>query len=230
MGSIPAGERGRFFIMKDPAVLFYTADFLTGTMLMDDAQIGRYIKLLCLQHQHGKLTEKQMQKVCGGYDEDVYAKFEQDENGDYYNRRMRDESIKRKSYSESRKNNLNKKRDMDTHMGNHMGNHMDSHMENIIININEDINTENNNKVKGEKIEIETLWVNDQDEYKFLKSKYPKLFKFRSPLTAAQHNKLIELYGIERVREKYEAIDNSLTAVKKYESAARVALSWLKRG
>ena len=37
--------------MKDPAFLFYSSDFLSGTMLMTDEEIGQYIKLLCLQHQ-----------------------------------------------------------------------------------------------------------------------------------------------------------------------------------
>ena len=30
---------------KDPAVLFYTSDFLTGTMTMNDSQVGQYIRL-----------------------------------------------------------------------------------------------------------------------------------------------------------------------------------------
>ena len=38
---------------KDPAVLFYTSDFLTGTILMNYEQKGKYITLLCIQHQHG---------------------------------------------------------------------------------------------------------------------------------------------------------------------------------
>ncbi|TRZ80528.1 DUF1376 domain-containing protein [bacterium] len=50
--------------MKDPAVLFYTQDFITGTILMTDEQRGKYIMLLCLQHQNGKLTERDMLKIC----------------------------------------------------------------------------------------------------------------------------------------------------------------------
>jgi len=62
--------------MKDPAVLFYTQDFLTGTMLMDDNQVGKYIRLLCLQQQNGGLTEREMLRICGEYDEDIFKKFE----------------------------------------------------------------------------------------------------------------------------------------------------------
>ena len=87
---------------KDPAVLFYTNDFLSGTFTMTDEQVGKYIRLLCLQHQKGKLTEKDMLHICNTYDEDIYSKFV-NEDGLYYNKRMYDESEKRKRYSESRK-------------------------------------------------------------------------------------------------------------------------------
>ena len=46
--------------MKDPAFLFYSSDFLSGTMLMSDEEVGQYIRLLCLQHQKGHLKEKDM--------------------------------------------------------------------------------------------------------------------------------------------------------------------------
>ena len=73
---------------KDPAVLFYTRDFLVGVMTMSDEQVGKYIKLLCLQHQKGHLKETEMLQVCGGIDETVFLKFTVDENGLYYNERM----------------------------------------------------------------------------------------------------------------------------------------------
>ena len=89
---------------KDPAVLFYTNDFLSGTYTMTDEQVGKYIRLLCLQHQKQFLSEKDMLKICGTYDLDIYSKFEQDEQG-FYNKRMREEALRRSKYSESRKNN-----------------------------------------------------------------------------------------------------------------------------
>lgn len=93
---------------KDPAVLFYTDDFLSGTILMDYEQRGKYITLLCLQHQKGRLSEKQMLIVCGSYDDDIFSKFEKDEDEKYYNVRMEEESIKRRKFAESRRNNRNK--------------------------------------------------------------------------------------------------------------------------
>ena len=97
---------------KDPAILFYTSDFLTGTLLMTDDQIGKYIKLLCLQHQKGYLTEKDMLNICKSYDEDIFIKFEKNGEGKYYNIRMKGEIDKRKAYSESRRQNRLTKKDM----------------------------------------------------------------------------------------------------------------------
>tara|TARA_R110000868_G_scaffold75375_2_gene217531 strand:- start:1619 stop:2200 length:582 start_codon:yes stop_codon:yes gene_type:complete len=93
---------------KDPAVLFYTSDFLTGTMTMTNDQVGMYIRLLCLQHQKNFLSEKDMLSICKSYDEDVFSKFEKNDQG-YYNERMQVEYDRRKKYSESRSNNRKKK-------------------------------------------------------------------------------------------------------------------------
>jgi hypothetical protein len=89
---------------KDPAVLFYTSDFLSGTFCMSNEQVGKYIRLLCLQHQKGMLTEKDMLNICQTYDVDIFEKFTKKDNF-FYNERMFNESERRKSYSDSRKNN-----------------------------------------------------------------------------------------------------------------------------
>ena len=130
--------------MKDPAFLFYSSDFLTGTMLMTDEQVGKYIRLLCLQHQKGHLLKEHMINICKSYDKDIFDKFRIDENGLYYNERLRIEIEKRSKYCESRRANrisANK----DNHMSEHMSTHMYTHMENE----NENINKENG--VRGEK-------------------------------------------------------------------------------
>ena len=94
--------------MKDPAVLFYTSDFLTKTITMTDSEVGKYIRLLCLQHQKGFLTKKDMLKICGRYDKEVFSHFDKIE-GKYINPRMALEAKRRKEYSESRKSNREKK-------------------------------------------------------------------------------------------------------------------------
>ena len=73
---------------------------------MTDAHVGMYIRLLCLQHQKGRLSDLDMLYICKTYVEDVYLKFCKDEAGFYYNKRMEDESLKRKRYSESRRINV----------------------------------------------------------------------------------------------------------------------------
>ena len=96
---------------KDPAVLFYTADFLTDTMLLTDEQTGKYIRLLCLQHQRGHLTEKEMVKVCSKRDDDIFGFFTKDEQGRYFNEALDAEISRRREYAESRKKNRASKKE-----------------------------------------------------------------------------------------------------------------------
>jgi len=110
---------------KDPAFLFYSNDFLSGTYTMDNEQVGKYIKLLCLQHQKGRLSKKDMLKICITYDEDIFSKFIKDSAHKYYNKRLEEESIKRKNYADSRRKNR-------------MAKSYVKHMVNE--NVNEDIN------------------------------------------------------------------------------------------
>ncbi len=137
----PNPIRNFYFMSKDPAVLLYTSDFLSGTFTMSDEQVGRFIRLLCLQHQKGKLTEKDMQSICKGYDEDVYAKF-QLIDGYYINKRMYQEAEKRSKFTESRRKNASAK-------------HMPNHMENENENINEN---KNRNVLIYPSSEFQNLW------------------------------------------------------------------------
>ena len=95
--------------MKDPAFLFYSQDFFMGTYGMTDAQVGQYIRLLCLQHTKGHLSEDIMAGTMGGaLDVAIISKFKVDENGLFYNERLDQEVNRRKEYSNSRRNNRNK--------------------------------------------------------------------------------------------------------------------------
>jgi len=146
--------------MKDPAVLFYTSDFLTGTFNLTNEQVGKYIRLICFQHQHGRIPPDDFERMTEG-DHKIARKFNVDENGCFYNERLEVEIVKRSKFVESRRNNLhgNKKQ----HMNKHMLQHMDAHMENENININnnkgvppkiEDVKAyckERNNNVDAEK-------------------------------------------------------------------------------
>ena len=90
---------------KDPAVLLYTSDFLTGTFTMNYEQRGKYITLLCLQHQQGFLTEEDLKNVLEDTDVKIFSKFEKLSDGYFYNLRLKNETERRKNYSESRKKN-----------------------------------------------------------------------------------------------------------------------------
>ena len=105
--------------MKDPAILFYTSDFLTGTMFMTNEQVGIYIRLLCAQHQHGGIIDKVTFNSMANQHEIIRCKFEETETG-FYNIRMTSEMEKRSKKStnmsetakkvwEARKSNTNVK-------------------------------------------------------------------------------------------------------------------------
>ena len=71
-------------------------------------QIGKYIKLLCLQHQMGRLTEKQFFSICDKEDEEIISKFSIAKNGLYYQEKLEKEIKRRKEFTESRRNNGSK--------------------------------------------------------------------------------------------------------------------------
>lgn len=90
---------------KDPAVLFYTKDFLTGTSFFSDAERGQYIRLLCEQHQNGHIPENHMLSVCLSLGSPVVKKFIKDNDGFYFNERMEEEIQKRVHFIETRRDN-----------------------------------------------------------------------------------------------------------------------------
>ena len=101
---------------KDPAVLFYTSDFLVGTYSFNDAQTGQYIRLLCLQHQQGHLPKDVVMDVLhGNEDMKIISKFKVDADGLYYNERMDSEAARRRAYAKSRSENRTKKPASDSH-------------------------------------------------------------------------------------------------------------------
>ena len=91
---------------KDPAVLFYTSDFLSGTSFFSMEQRGQYITLLCEQHQLYSIPEDHIIKICGSLDNPVAKKFTKDKDETYFQYRMREESEKRKSFCESRRQSV----------------------------------------------------------------------------------------------------------------------------
>lgn len=88
---------------KDPAFLFYSNDFLTGVSDLTMEERGQFITLMCLQHQKGGLTKKAVAIAVASASKDVMKKFEVDENGLLYNKRLQLEIDKRKNFTEKQR-------------------------------------------------------------------------------------------------------------------------------
>ncbi len=172
------------FMAKDPAVLFYTSDFLSGTFTMDDSQVGQYIRLLCLQHQKGKLTQKDMLSICKAYDVEIWDKFKV-EDGLYYNERMLNETIRRQKFSESRRNNAKSPKKESTSEA--YAKHMETETENRTITINENINIDFEwfwnayDKKVGDKQKLKKKWHKLSDEERQNAMNYIELYKQAVP-------------------------------------------------
>ena len=147
--------------MKDPAILFYTSDFLTGTIYLNFEERGKFIYLLCTMHQHGRLSEETIRLLVGSISVNLTKKFKIDNEGNWYNERLELEAEKRANFTLSRRNNgkqggrpKNKEptnnlmvKHMDNLMPNHMGNHMGNANEDV--NDNKDVNVlKNKRKLK----------------------------------------------------------------------------------
>lgn len=87
---------------KDPAFLFYSQDFLVGTLTMNHEDRGKYIFLLCYMHQKGRLSEETICLLVGSLGFELKSKFKMDSHGMYYNERLEEEVEKRRQYIDSR--------------------------------------------------------------------------------------------------------------------------------
>lgn len=195
--------------MKDPAFLFYSSDFLSSTMLMSNEEIGIYIKLLCLQHQQGHLSEEDLISI--GATKKVINKFDKDEEGYYYNKRLEYEVDRRKSYSESRRNNR-KKKTYEEDMKN-ICNSYEEHMENENINENINISENKNNRKKD--------CQGKKEEEKIHFAEYVSM-------TNVEYEKLVNTYGKIFADQCITTLDNYKgSSGKKYKSDYRAILSWV---
>jgi len=142
---------------KDPAVLFYTSDFLSGTYELTYVERGMYITMLCIQHQkeNNEIPKDYFDSIIP-IDSPLRNKFVITVTG-YYNNRMRIESDKRKAFCQSRRDSVSKRYVRTTHVDTHVE-HTNVRMENV----NENANT---NTIKDVK---ENTWREDFNIYKNL--------------------------------------------------------------
>jgi hypothetical protein len=129
---------------KDPAFMMYSGDFLSGTFTMNYEQRGKYITLMCIQHQKGYLTDADMKSVLNEEDYLLAEKFYKADDGNWYNQKMTDVINERKEYTANRLRNFNKGNDKDIDMNNDMNTHKESHMEHHTGDEDEDENQDRN--------------------------------------------------------------------------------------
>jgi len=137
---------------KDPAFLFYSNDFLTGTMTLTFEDRGKYITLLCLMHQQGRLNDETIKFIVGDISNNLMSKFNRDDDGNWFNKRLEEETDRRNKFTESRRNNAKKKVSIGTSddICNIKKDSLEKHMLQHMENENKDINNTiiNNNLPK----------------------------------------------------------------------------------
>jgi uncharacterized protein YdaU (DUF1376 family) len=143
---------------KDPAFLFYSSDFLTGTMFMTNEQVGLYIRLLCAQHQHGgridtNVLRTQCESITNG--SLVYSKFEHDDTGSF-SVRLDEEMKKRREKGIKARESVNKRWNKDLYDSNTNVLRPEDENENVIEDKKEDKkeSTRENQFKKPTQIEI----------------------------------------------------------------------------
>lgn len=96
---------------KDPAFLFYVSDWLAGTLTFSRAQKGAYLDLLTAQFNApaGRLSMDDIEQILGsdlGYwNSKLKFKFEVDDEGLFFNRKLNDVVSQRKLFSQKQRVN-----------------------------------------------------------------------------------------------------------------------------
>ena len=185
--------------------MFYVNDFDSGTKFFSDEQVGKYLRLLIAQFQHGALSEKQVLFICRELDEDILKKFQKDGNGNYFNVRLADEIQKRSRFSESRSNN--RKRKIKEEVKNISSSYVPTlveHMENE--NETEDVNENSTKNIKNPFSENFVEFWEQWKEYK--KSSHKFTYKLKSSEQASL-NLLFKLSDGNEMKAK-DIIDQSI--------------------
>jgi len=171
---------------KDPAFLFYTSDFLTGTMFMTNEQVGIYLRLLCSQHQHGGIIDKITFNSLVNNHDIIKVKFIECEAG-FYNERLAAEMLKREKTS----TNISKAA-KETWIK----------RKNTIVKENDTIVLQSHNDTNTKLKENDTILIRpeDENEIKNINNKIPDFETFLS--YAKSREPLVSEKG---VRDKYDA-------------------------
>lgn len=148
---------------KDPAFLFFSDKFISGVQTMNWEDRGKYITLLALMHQQGRMDEETIRFIIGSISDKLKSKFKIDEDGLWYNEVLEKETAKRNKFVESRVLNGSKGGRPKNHVLNHTDNHVPNHSViinkdvNVIINKNE-IEDKKENNENGENFDFNDFW------------------------------------------------------------------------
>ena len=156
---------------KDPAMLWYPGDWISGTQGMTFEEKGAYMESLMFQFNNGHMAEHMIGRMVGQLWGQIKHKFKVDSNGLWYNERVDLEKEKRKSFTDSRKNNLQGKNQYSKN------GHTTSRMENENINVNK------NGSVKGFKFDENFENVIFQDGSKQKLGNEQKILAFNGSIT-----------------------------------------------
>lgn len=200
---------------KDPAFLFYPSDWLGGTMTFTRAQKGAYMDLLIAQFNQVALTIEDIREVLRDdydmmWERKLRDKFETESNGIlYFNRKLREEVIKRKSFTESRRNNKSgKNQHSKGHTTSHMSGHKSTHMENTNEDVKRTANTSSNTVIDTIAFSFEDIW-----------SRYPKRVGKKEAMR----------HFIATVKTESD-IDNIYLAMENYKKSERVLRGFIQNG
>jgi len=128
--------------MKDPAFLFYYQDWLVGTYFLNRREKGAYMDLLCYQADKGTLTLQTIKEILNG-DFECWNKLQEkfiEEDGIFYNKRLRIEKEKRAKHITNQSENAKKRWNKDECHGNATAMPLEDENENINKDINKNIN------------------------------------------------------------------------------------------
>ena len=199
---------------RDPAFLFYSADFIVGTLEMSMEERGQYITLICLQHQKGHLSLETMERMVGKIGETVLEKFQQDAEGKYFNSRTEEEIEKRTRFVAARQAN------------GALGGRPKKPRQNL--SVNSSLTNEEARENLGENENInENINSNDNVVTKAVRHKYGEYL-----------NVLLSNEELEKVKaefpidwsERIERLSEYIaTSGKKYKSHIAVIRSWARR-
>jgi uncharacterized protein YdaU (DUF1376 family) len=206
---------------KDPALLWYPSDWSSGTALFTFEEKGAYMTLLMAQFESYSLSLDDIKHLLGLKFDTIWGrichKFQQDEDGKYYQHRIREEKEKRVNYTNSRKKNL-----MKPHMESHMVKHMENRNRNIITNTT---NTTNNTNIHGEVENLQTQTGQENPTPEKMQKDLPKTKPLFNPTgtrvfsdwSELETTLIGEITWKESVCRKYKiTMDRVETAVKSW--------------